>query len=110
MVGKARFDRPLCSGRTGNLVCAERHQTLFRRLRNGVKTGVETWWNQEGKKISEWVYGPDGTAVWTQYWPNGKRKHESRWKDGRCEGEATAWDYQGRISGRYQFKNGELVP
>jgi len=77
--------------------------------RDGVKTGSETWWDTDGRKISEWIYGADGTAVWTQYWPNGNRKHESRWKDGRCEGEAAAWDYTGRVSGRYEFKNGELV-
>ncbi len=77
--------------------------------RNGVKTGVETWWSEKGVKISEWDRRPDGSAIWTGYWRNGKKKHESRWKNGRAEGEAMAWDYAGRLSGRYQFKDGELV-
>jgi formylglycine-generating enzyme required for sulfatase activity len=77
--------------------------------RGGVKIGKETWWSESGAKIEEWDHRPDGSAVWTQYWSNGKKKHESHWSAGRCEGEALAWDYLGRLTGRYQFQNGELV-
>lgn len=78
--------------------------------RDGVKTGLETWWSPDGRKIWEWDHRPDGIGVWTEYWPNGNKKHESRWKDGRAVGEAMAWDYSGHVTGRYEFKDGELAP
>ena len=31
--------------------------------RDGVKTGTETWWRRDGKKIFEWEHGADGKAV-----------------------------------------------
>jgi hypothetical protein len=90
---------------------AENRATLYAATwRDGKKTGAETWWSAAGKKIWEWEYRPDGAATWTQFWPNGSKRHECVWKDGKCTGAATAWDYQGAVVGRYQFRDGELAP
>jgi hypothetical protein len=77
--------------------------------RDGRKTGRETWRSAAGARIAEWEHRADGTSTWTQYWPDGRKKHESSWKDGKCVGAATAWDYTGAVTGRYEFRNGELA-
>jgi len=70
-------------------VVRENGATLYSATwRDGRKTGMETWWFADGRKIWEWEYGPDGAATWTQFWPNGNKKHVSIWKDGKCTGAA----------------------
>jgi len=77
--------------------------------RDGAKTGTETYWGKDGRRIWEWNYTPDGSSTWTQYWDNGEKKSVSHWKDGRAEGPATRWTYNGKIEGQYQFKDGDIV-
>lgn len=61
-------------------------------------------------------------AVWTQYWPNGKKRVESTWRywttprDGKrnlvgriAQGPARHYDEQGQLIEEYQFENGLLV-
>src|SRR6185437_6746326 len=76
--------------------------------RKGVKLGRETHWDEKGRKLWEWDHQPDGINTWTQYWTNGKLKHISHWRDMVCEGEAVAYDQDGRATQHYWFKNGEL--
>ena len=77
--------------------------------KDGVKTGVETYWDDNGNKVWEWEYAPDGSSTWTQYWSNGQKKSVSHWKNGRAEGPATRWSYDGKVEGQYQFNDGDLV-
>jgi hypothetical protein len=47
---------------------------------SGRKTGTETFWSSDGNKV--WTWENDlkhNTAVWIQYWPNGRMKSESCW-------------------------------
>jgi hypothetical protein len=44
--------------------------------------------------------------MWTQYWPNGRKKAESSWKDFKCEGTSTVWDKNGKVISRTEFANG----
>jgi formylglycine-generating enzyme required for sulfatase activity len=76
----------------------------------GVKVGAETWSTPDGRKIWEWEHVSNGISTWTQFWPNGQKKHESHWLGEVCTGSATAWDYTGKVTGRYNFRDGELAP
>ena len=76
--------------------------------RNGVKTGTETYWAEDGRKRWEWHREPDGRGTWTQYWNNGNLKHVSHWVNGVCEGEAAAYDPSGRLTATYHFVQGDL--
>jgi len=62
------------------------------------------------------------TAIWTQYWPNGKKRVESTWniwaqpRDGQrplcgriAEGPARHYDQEGNLTAEYNFHNGVLV-
>ncbi|MCB9769169.1 MAG: SUMF1/EgtB/PvdO family nonheme iron enzyme [Candidatus Omnitrophica bacterium] len=74
----------------------------------GRKTGVEAYWDREGKKSWEWEHAADGKSIWRQWWPNGKMKSESTWIDGACEGVATLWDADGVEQSRVTFHHGFL--
>lgn len=53
---------------------------------SGRKTGLETYWSPDGKKLCTWSHDlKDNISVWTQYWPNGRVKSKSSWK---TEGQA----------------------
>lgn len=47
---------------------------------HGRKTGVETWWAQDGRKDWERNYAADGTWTWKLFDAAGKVTAESRWK------------------------------
>jgi len=47
---------------------------------NGRKTGTETFWATDGKKLWCWAHDlPQHHSVWTQFWPDGRKKVESNW-------------------------------
>ena len=77
--------------------------------REGSKTGAEVYYSETGQKIWEWMHNPSDSDIWTQYWPNGKKKHESMWKDGKCVGAARAWAPSGELLHTYQFADGRLL-
>ena len=77
--------------------------------RNGVKVGAEMYWDREGREIWEWNHASDGSSTWTQYWNNGEKKSVSHWKGDRAEGSAMRWNYDGKIEGQYEFRDGNLV-
>ena len=77
--------------------------------RDGVKVGVETYWSPDGRKRWTWERGPDGTAVWTQWWPNGQKKSESGWRMGRAVGVARRWDSTGKLSTERRFEAGHSL-
>ena len=94
----------------------------------------EAWfWSAEGDLTADtfapdclgegWTVDPAShTAVWTQYWPNGKKRVESTWniwatpRDGHrplcgriAEGPARHYDEQGRLVAEYMFHEGVLM-
>jgi len=75
---------------------------------SGFKVGSETYWNEEGFIEWEWRHEPEGKSLWKQYWPNGERKSESTWKDGKLEGSARRWDLKGNLIQEAKFSNGRI--
>ena len=75
----------------------------------GRKVGIETFSDRDGRKVWSWDHQGNGTRLWTQFWPNGQKKHESAWRDGRCEGVAKHWNNRGKLTGQFEFKDGNLV-
>lgn len=69
----------------------------------GRKVGLESYWGEDGKLQWTVYHKTDGTSVWTRFWPNGKKRTESTWRDLRATGTATAWDATGKETGRAQF-------
>jgi antitoxin component YwqK of YwqJK toxin-antitoxin module len=54
----------------------------------------------------QWHHRDDGTSLWTQHWPNGKKKAESTWRNFKCHGTATLWDQSGSVISEKQFVDG----
>ena len=74
----------------------------------GRKTGTETLYRPDGGKMWQWQHREDGTAVWSQWWPNGTMKARSAWKDFRADGQATTWDRRGKQISQVEFRRGQL--
>ncbi len=56
---------------------AKQHEVTYA---SGRKTGEETFWSPDGKKLWSWSHDlKSHMAVWLQYWPNGRKKRESTW-------------------------------
>lgn len=72
----------------------------------GHKVGLETHWAPDGTKKWQWHHRDDGASVWTQYWPNGKKKAESTWRSFKCNGTATLWDESGNVTSEKKFVDG----
>ncbi|NMB80239.1 MAG: SUMF1/EgtB/PvdO family nonheme iron enzyme [Ignavibacteria bacterium] len=75
----------------------------------GRKIGIESYWNMSGLKLWEWNHQENGFSKWTQWWPNGVKRSESKWKNLRCEGKARVWDSKGKLISDSVFANGELT-
>jgi hypothetical protein len=73
---------------------------------HGSKTGSETLWDRDGRKVWEWERAGDGAATWTQWWPNGQMKARSTWRNGRCEGVAERWTADGTLLSKVVFREG----
>jgi hypothetical protein len=74
----------------------------------GFKTGKEIYWTREGKVAWTWDHRPDGSAVWTQFWPNGQTKSVSTWRDFACDGVSTCWDSSGKQISQVTFSKGRI--
>ena len=96
----------------------KQHEVTYR---NGRRTGTETLWRQDG--TIEWKWERDlktNRGLWTQYWPNGKKRVESSWllytspRDlpgtplvgAIADGVASHYDREGNLVAQYKFKNG----
>ena len=58
--------------------------------------GKETHWRTDGTKEWQWEHNQDGISVWTQFWPNGRKKAESHWRGRFADGLATCWNPSGK--------------
>jgi formylglycine-generating enzyme required for sulfatase activity len=76
------------------------------RYDRGRRTGRERFLREDGSPVWTRDHRSDGTAVWARYWPNGRKRTESTWRDLRADGVATAWDEQGALIRRVVFRNG----
>jgi len=99
---------------------AKQHEVTYA---SGRKIGAETFWSADGKKLWNWEHDlKNNRSVWTQYWPNGKKKSESTWnthpqaRDLKrsffglvAEGPAKQWSEDGGITFSGVFSNGLLV-
>jgi hypothetical protein len=89
---------------------------------SGRKTGTETYWSKDGQKVCVWEHDlKRNRSVWTQYWPNGKKKSESTWNtkpEARdlkraffglvADGLALQWNEEGTLLHAYYFSNGNF--
>jgi hypothetical protein len=89
---------------------------------SGRKTGQETFWSPEGKKIWSWEHDlKNNRSVLSQYWPNGHKRIESTWNtkpesrdvkhkfDGLvADGPIKAWRKDGALDFTGSFVNGEF--
>lgn len=72
----------------------------------GRKIGTETLYDTAGRKIWSWHHREDGTGTWTQYWPNGRPKAESEWRDHHADGIARRWNRDGDLISERKFTRG----
>ena len=86
------------------------HKKYEVNYRFGRKTGAETHWSTNGKRVWGWNHRADGVSVRTQFWPNSQKKAESSWKEGKGEGVARRWTRAGKLISERTFANGELLP
>ena len=90
---------------------------------SGRKTGPETFWSPDGKKL--WSGSHDvkkNRSVWTQFWPNGKKRVESTWNTQPqardqarrffgwvADGPVKQWNEDGSLRFSGSFTNGVLL-
>jgi hypothetical protein len=84
------------------------HKQYQANFQLGRKVGLETYWDRIGTKVWQWNHQPDGTAVWTQWWENDNKKAESSWRNGKCEGVARRWNFEGKLISEEEFVGGEM--
>jgi hypothetical protein len=98
---------------------AKQHETTYA---SGRKTGAETFWSADGKKLWSWEHDlKNSRSVWTQFWPNGKKKLESTWNtkpEARdlkrrffglvADGPARQWNQDGTVKFSGNFSKGLL--
>jgi antitoxin component YwqK of YwqJK toxin-antitoxin module len=96
------------------------HEVVYK---NGRKTGEEALWTPDGKKRWEWRHDLNANdSIWTQFWPNGRKKFQSTWKTNPqardlkrsffgyvADGPASQWNEDGSVKCRGIFSNGLLM-
>jgi hypothetical protein len=75
----------------------------------GRKTGTENFWSPEGQLIWSCEYRDNGTSTWRQYWPGGKLRAESNWKNLKADGIARLWDSSGILISEKRYVAGRLA-
>ncbi|HEY5552160.1 MAG TPA: sialidase family protein, partial [Opitutaceae bacterium] len=72
----------------------------------GVLTGTEVF--QDSTGVVRWTrdHRADGSVVWINYWPNGKARTESTWRDMHTEGIAVLNGPEGTEIYRVEFNHG----
>jgi antitoxin component YwqK of YwqJK toxin-antitoxin module len=98
----------------------EQHEVTYA---NGRKTGDEVFWSPDGKKVWTWLHDLKWNhAVWTLYWPNGKKKIQSLWNtkpEARdlkrsffglvADGPVKQWNEDGSLKFSGNFSDGLLL-
>lgn len=89
----------------------DEHGQLQRKVnyKLGKKIGTESYYRSDGTVDWTWQHDPEGVSVWTTYWPNGRKKTESTWRDMHADGDALRWDLSGKQTHRVRFVRGEMM-
>lgn len=99
---------------------AKQHEVTYA---SGRKTGRERFWTADRKLLWGWQHDlKNHHSVWTQYWPNGKKKLQSTWNtrpDARdkpiaffglvADGPVKHWNEDGSLKFSGNFSNGLLI-
>jgi hypothetical protein len=99
---------------------AKQHVVTYQ---NGRKTGVETFWSPDRKKLWTWESDlKNHRAVFTRYWSNGGKMFESTWNTQPqagnlqrnffglvADGPAKQWNEDGSLKYSGNFSNGRLL-
>ncbi len=72
----------------------------------GRKTGLETMYDVESRKLWTRDHQDDGVTVWTRWWPNGQQRSLSHWRGQAAEGRAQTWDENGQMLSDVVFAGG----
>ncbi len=72
----------------------------------GRLTGREKYFAADGHLEWERIHRSDALVIWTNFWPNGKVRTRSEWRDQRAEGRAVLNDFSGREIFRVDFEHG----
>lgn len=64
--------------------------------RDGVPDGRWEGWDENGSSLGSFVI-KDGTGVWIDWYPNGKKRAERNYLKGKLEGEGFAWYENGQL-------------
>jgi hypothetical protein len=75
----------------------------------GRKVGTESYWTRDGQLVWSFDYRDNGVGTWRQYWPGGKPRAESGWKNFKADGVARLWDSSGTLVSEKRFVAGKLV-
>jgi hypothetical protein len=75
----------------------------------GRKVGKENYWSSEGRLLWSTEYGDRGISTWRQYWPDGKLRAESGWRNFKADGPAKLWDASGKLISDIRFTAGRLA-
>ena len=74
----------------------------------GRLTGLEKFY-RDGILLWQRDHQTDGTTVWTNYWPDGRIRTQSSWRDLHAEGPAVLHDPAGKEIYRVEFEHGVPV-
>ena len=99
---------------------AKQHRVSYVK---GRKTGMETFWAPDKKELWNWSHDLEhNRSVWTQFWPNGRKKFQSAWNTHPAardlkrnffglvaDGPAQQWNEDGTLKCSAVFSNGALV-
>lgn len=72
----------------------------------GALVGNETHYDADGAPAWTRQHRDDGSMLWTTFWPNGKIRTQSTWRDTHAEGTAFLHDPSGREIYRVEFARG----
>jgi hypothetical protein len=75
----------------------------------GRKVGTEDYWSRDGQLTWSVEYRDNGASTWRQYWPGGKLRAESGWRNFKAEGVAKLWDSSGTLISEKRFAAGKLA-
>lgn len=96
---------------------AKQHEVTYA---SGRKTGEESFWAPNGKLLWQWQHDLEkNRSVWTQFWPNGRKKLRSTWNTKPvardldrsffgfvADGLMSRWNEDGKLDFKAGFVNG----
>ena len=88
----------------------ESHLTSTVNIRNGVKHGTETWYDNKGRVIQKVPYiNGEKHGVQTGHYPNGDVMMSITYQSNVAHGKATKYNQDGTINQQVVYRNGRIV-